>query len=102
MQQIPTNCLAIARSSTYSNYLNYFYASHTASDVILVGGAVDNGSGKIRLQVSDSRGAVNDTIWISCNDIGGALQANVSDAATVVDATHVDLDNTSSGIGPVP
>lgn len=100
MHQIPIDCLTLAQSATDSSNLNFFYAVNVDADNITVSGASDNGAGKVRLTVSDSRGNTGDQIGIDCVNIGGAIQANVRDTGKVIDTTHIDLLNTSSvGLG---
>ncbi|HEX4080172.1 MAG TPA: hypothetical protein VHX61_15025 [Rhizomicrobium sp.] len=93
MYQAPNDdCLALAQSATTSSALNYFYAVHTAGDVLSVSNAVLDPSGKILLTFSGVvLGNINDEVGISCFSIGGAAQANVSDAGTIVDANAIEL-----------
>jgi hypothetical protein len=100
MRQLLANCLSLTKYATMSSALNYIYAVHVADDDITVSNAADNMAGKVRLTVSDSRGNGGDTILVSCVNIAGAIQANVTDTATVVDSVTLDLQNTSSsGLG---
>ena len=100
MHQIPIECLTLTNAATTSSAINYFYAVSVDDDNITVSGAADDGFGKIKLQVSDSRGNPGDLLGIRCVNIGGAIQANVRDTGKVIDSTHITLINTSSaGMG---
>jgi hypothetical protein len=101
IRQVPIDCLTLTQLATTSGVLNFFYAVHTDNDNPFVRGAADNGSGNIRLTFSSSvLGNPGDQVEIQCDSVGGAFQANVADAAEIVDSTHIDLLNTSSsGLG---
>lgn len=95
MEQVPNNCLALAQSETNPSAINYFYAVHDDGDDITVNNVFQNSIGKIQLVVSGVIGNAGDTISVACVNIAGAFEANVIDAATVLDSTDIELLNTT-------
>jgi len=63
--------------------------------LVTVTGAANNGAGLVRLTVSSTALLRNDAVYVE--GIVGTTVANGSHMATVIDATHVDLDVTYSG-----
>lgn len=72
-----------------TNALNPHVVTYTVSN------AVDNGSGLYRLTIDSNNFLVTgDTVWIA--SVGGATGANGKWVATVIDATHIDLQGSST------
>jgi hypothetical protein len=75
-----------------SNQITNIYAISPARR--LIGNAVDNGSGLIRLTV-DTTGLETNDFAVAVNNVGGVPNANGAWAVTVIDATHLDLQGST-------
>lgn len=97
MRAVPIDCLTLAQGATASSALNYFYAAHTAADVLTVSSVTSNPSGNIRLIFSSTvPGNAGDGVAIGCHSIDGVIQANGNDAGVIVSSSTIDLLHTPS------
>lgn len=104
MRQVPMDCLTLAQSETASSQTNYFYATRTHNDNLDVSNVdVDPTSQKIRVTFKEALpGTAGDQVAVVCHSIAGAIQVNVSDAATItnIPQNQIELLHTSStGLG---
>lgn len=77
-------------NNVITGFLNPTNFATNYPEGFVVTGVSDNGSGAVRLTLSDSTGLINGEI-VMVSGIGGAVTANGLFAITVVDGTHVDL-----------
>lgn len=73
----------------------FMTANQTGSEVnYAVSGAADSGAGLYRLTVPSNVIQTGNTVWVAA--VGGATGARGKWTATVVDATHIDLDESDT------
>jgi hypothetical protein len=102
MWALTSEGLTLPASATTNSATNYFYATKLAADSGLVVTGVAANAGHPQLTFSASLNApVGAIVKLRCVNIGGAIQANVNDAA-IVDGTGTTAtfrNTTSSGMG---
>lgn len=103
MRQIPIDCITLTQGATASSSLNYFYATYTNNDNLMVTQVGPNASSKVALTfvAHTVLGNSGDQVAISCHSVDGDLHANVNDAGVIVSDSEIDLLHTSSSISSV-
>jgi hypothetical protein len=87
----------VTNAGTNNVITGFINPTHFAANYpqgFVVAGVADNGSGAVRLTLTDSTGLINGEI-VMVSGIGGVAAANGLFAITVIDRTHVDLIHSS-------